>query len=102
MACNSAPFCSRVMPRGRFTLILPLGPCTSILSGPSWIFTPAGTAIGFLPIRDMVSVLSCQTFPERLDARYQTAIGLLPDLAQHFAANMRFARRAAGHHALGR
>src|SRR5579871_6500155 len=84
-ACSSPFFCSMVIPRGSLIFSFPLGPCTSTESEARATFTPAGTAIGFLPIRDM-----------------KNSFWFLPNLAQHFAAHMRLARGAAGHHALGR
>ncbi len=79
-----------VIPRGRFTLILPLGPWTSMEPVASWIFTPAGTAIGFLPIRDIARWLSCQAaakiLPDLLPDFYQTSHNTSPPMCALRAA----------------
>src|SRR5581483_12427386 len=66
---------------------VPFGPLmVSRPSSPGVTVTPAGTGIGRLPIRDMVSVLS----------------SFLPDVAENFAADAVLARLAVGHDALRR
>src|SRR6476659_4599377 len=60
-------------------LSFPLGPSARTVVPSRAIFTPWGTAMGFLPIRDMV--------------------GLLPDVGQHFAAQVLLLHLAVGHHA---
>src|ERR1700674_4036534 len=77
-ALSTLSFCSKRMPWGTRTLSLPLGPCTSMTAGPICTFTPAGSGIGFRPIRDM-------------------AFCLLPDFAEQLAAEPLFTRRTAGH-----
>src|SRR5580765_6071059 len=77
-ALSTLSFCSKRIPCGTFTLSLPLGPCTSMASGPICTFTPAGSGIGFRPIRDM-------------------AFCLLPDFAEQLAAEPLFTRRATRH-----
>src|ERR1700733_147397 len=64
----------------------PLGPSTNS-SLPMVIFTPLGRGINFLPTRDIV---------------YLTPFDRSPQLAQHFAADVFFSRRTAGHHAARR
>src|SRR5436190_9821127 len=71
--------CSNLMPAGNACFNLPFGPCTSTASGCTLMVTPFGTVMGFFPIRDMFF--------------------RLPDIAEHFAADARLDRFAAGHHA---
>src|SRR5690242_10851983 len=59
-------------------LSLPFGPSARTVEPSTATFTPCGTAIGFLPIRDMAS-------------------WLLPDVGQHFAAQLLLADLAVGH-----
>src|SRR5487761_122984 len=75
VAISWPSFWSNLILPGTGTRILPLGPCTSIASSAIWTFTPAGSGIGFLPIRDMA----------------------LPNLAQKFAAHAFFPGGLAGH-----
>jgi len=72
------------------SLNLPFGPCTSTESGAIWIFTPAGTAIGFLPMRDIARWLSATRV-------FETSTRPRKELHAH----VRLPRRATGHHALG-
>src|SRR5438105_1753241 len=67
-----------VMPGGMGTLSLPLGPVTSNC-GPTWIFTPLGSGIGFFPIRDI-------------------NLNLLPHPAKNLAAHVFLVGVPAGHH----
>src|SRR5438874_12818708 len=86
------------MPRGTAMVILPLGPCTSILPAATAIFTPEGSGIGLFPIRDIVLV---QRFVK--SCALQTFLKTcLPDFAEQFAAHVGFARGAAAHQALRR
>src|SRR5712664_2443673 len=55
LALSTPSFCSKVMPKGTPTVSLPLGPCTSTSRSFSAIFTPCGTGIGLLPIRDIAT-----------------------------------------------
>src|SRR5487761_346944 len=68
-------FWSNSIRPGTGTCILPLGPWASIASSVIWTFTPDGSGIGFLPIRDMA----------------------LPNLAQEFAAHAFLAGGLSGH-----
>src|SRR4051812_2607456 len=77
------------MPGGSGWRSLPLGPCTSTAPALTSIFTPLGTAIIFLPIRDMVV--------SRCLSRRQ-----LPHVTEDFAADAGLDRLAAGHHAARR
>src|SRR4030088_3147061 len=77
-------FCSKVMPCGIAKESLPFGPCTSILPACMAIFTPAGTGIGFRPVRGIFSIF--------LDYEYR-----LPHFAKNFAAHFGLARRTAAH-----
>src|SRR5512133_1736386 len=70
--------CSNLMPAGNACFNLPSGPCTATASGCTLMVTPFGRVIGFFPIRDMF---------------------VLPDVAEHFAADAGLDRFAAGHHA---
>src|SRR5687767_7753089 len=80
VATSSAPFISNRMPGGIRCVSVPLGPLTSTASGDTLTFTPDGTGIGFLPIRDIAESS--------------------PDVAQHFAADTGLDGVAAGHHAV--
>src|SRR6266851_2147510 len=84
-ATSTASFCSKRMPGGSGTLILPLGPCTSTALAEISTFTPAGTGIGLRPIRDM-----------------SLSFSHLPDFAEHFPADAGPARSAPGHQSAGR
>src|SRR5215204_221879 len=77
-ATRLASSCLKAMPGGRAWRSLPFGPCTSTAPSDTWIFTPAGIGMGFLPIRDMFNS---------------------PHVAEHFAADALAARLAPGHHA---
>src|SRR5262249_24573088 len=79
-ALSTPSFCSSLLRRGTPTVLLPFGPCTSILSAAMPIFTPVGTVIGLRPIRDI----------------------FLPNLAENFAADAGFASGAAAHQAFRR
>src|SRR4029077_8502831 len=81
-ACSTLSATANLMPGGVAWRILPFGPCTSSAPSTTLTVTPLGSAIGFLPIRDIVFVL--------------------PDVAEHFAADARFDRGLAGHHAARR
>src|SRR6266403_1382544 len=93
------------MPRGTAMLNLPFGPWTSILSVATAIFTPEGSRIGLFPMRDIVLVqpfvnscaAPCKTFEQTLATRLP-----LPDFAQQFASDIRFARGAATRQSLRR
>src|ERR1700683_581419 len=76
-------FCSKRIPRGIFTLILPLGPWTSTVAAEICTFTPLGTGMIFFPMRDIFSSLASP----------------LPDFAEYFAADVGLSRGAARHHA---
>src|SRR5215471_2780302 len=90
IAFSTPSFCSSLICAGTSTLSLPLGPCTSTLPpATGLIFTPEGTGIGLRPIRDIVSLSFSQNFR-------------LPDFAKNFAAEIRLAGSATGHHALWR
>src|SRR5262249_33945860 len=67
---------------GMAWLSLPLGPSARTVPSLTCTFTPWGIGMGFLPIRDMS--------------------GSLPDVREHFAANLLLAGLAIGHHALRR
>src|SRR5215467_14329387 len=75
------PFCWTRTPGGIGTLSLPFGPSTARWPV-AWNFTPLGSGIGFFPTLDMVC--------------------LLPDLAEHFSANIFLLRGRSGHDAFGR
>src|SRR5271163_1434988 len=92
-AVRMPSFCSKLIPFGTTTRILPLGPCTSTASSLIWIFTPDGTGIILFPIRDMA------LFDPRIT---EIPADPLPDLAHDFAADAGLARRLPGHQALGR
>src|SRR6478672_12760176 len=76
----SSPSCATVMSRWMRSDSSPLGPCTRTTSGSMVTVTPVGTAMGFLPMRDMG----------------------LPDLRHDLAADALLARLMAGHDAMGR
>src|SRR5947207_13705676 len=67
---------------------LPLGPSTRTLPSASWIFTPAGTATGCLPIRDMANapLLRLRFFLGPRDSLTK-APAESPHIAQEFAAD---------------
>src|SRR6187549_2207463 len=77
-ATRVASSCLKAIPGGRAWRSLPFGPCTSTAPSDTWIFTPLGIGMGFLPIRDMFNS---------------------PHVAEHFAADALAARLAPGHHA---
>src|SRR6266853_781460 len=96
---NTPSFCSKEMPNGTARLILPLGPCTSILSATTATFTPEGSRIGLFPMRDIVLV---QPFIKSCAACCKTCRKLLlPNFAEQFAANISFARGASAHQTFG-
>src|SRR5229473_2201251 len=96
---NTPSFCSKEMPNGTARLILPLGPCTSILSAATATFTPEGSGIGLFPMRDIVLV---QPFVKSWTACCKTCRKLLlPNFAEQFAANISFARGASAHQTFG-
>src|SRR6266705_1683654 len=76
------------MPGGTYWLNLPFGPCTSIAPGAIFTLTPFGSAIGFLPIRDIIFLPAC--------GRASTHS---PHVTEHFATDAGFPRGASGHHA---
>src|SRR6187551_447672 len=80
-ATRLASSCLKAMPGGRAWRSLPFGPCTSTTPSETWILTPLGIGMGFLPIRDMFNS---------------------PHVAEHFAADALAARLAPGHHAARR
>src|SRR6266851_3974431 len=88
---NTPSFCSKEMPNGTARLILPLGPCTSILSEATATFTPEGSGIGLFPMRDIVLV---QPFVNSDPATFKK---FLPNFAQQFATDASFARGAPTH-----
>src|SRR5262249_42663584 len=90
LTLSTPSFCSKETPFGMFTLSLPLGPCTSILSEAKAIFTPDGTGIGLFPIRDIF-----QFNPSNL--RLEKTEKKLPNLTKQFAADVGLARGTAGH-----
>src|ERR1039458_1282917 len=55
--CNSAPTVSSEMPSAISAETLPLGPSTRTVLPSTLYLTPAGSEIGFFPIRDIVSIL---------------------------------------------
>src|SRR5688572_25413503 len=85
--------CAKRMPGGTCCRILPFGPCTSTASGAIFTVTPVGIEIGFLPIRDMFSVLYGRDHASPLRS---------PHIAEHFATDARLAGGTARHHAARR
>src|SRR5579859_5045889 len=87
---------------------LPLGPCTSTCPPCKAIFTPAGTGIGFRPIRDICSSLAPETQKNPRSekpgtvCRAPTKSNQLPNLAKNFAADLGFAGGTAAHQAFRR
>src|SRR6476469_5888216 len=77
VATRSVPDISKEMPGGTPCFIAPFGPLNSTTSFLTVTVTPLGTAMGFLPIRDISSPL--------------------PDVAKHFAADAGFRGFLAGH-----
>src|SRR5262249_16224365 len=69
-------------PCGRDWASLPLGPSALTRPFSTWTLTPWGIATGFLPIRDLVS--------------------LVRDVGEELAADVVFTRLAVGQHTLGR
>src|SRR6266581_2990721 len=80
--------CANAMPGGTYWLNLPFGPCTSIAPGAIFTLTPFGSAIGFLPILDIIFLPAC--------GRASTHS---PHVTEHFATDAGFPRGASGHHA---
>ena len=92
--------CANAMPGGTHWLNLPFGPCTSIAPGAIFTLTPFGSAIGFLPILtslDLVALPAGSVADTSRPASWLTR--RLPHVAEHFATDAGFPRRAAGHHA---
>src|SRR6187402_371449 len=79
VAMSSLPWTANVTPGGMRCFRVPFGPFTSTAPACTVTVTPLGTAMGFLPIRDIASS---------------------PDVAEHFAADTGLHRVAARHHAL--
>src|SRR3954470_3607836 len=77
LTSSSSPSCSTAMSRGMRSVSSPLGPLTRTSSGSIDTVTPAGTGMGFLPMRLMQS----------------------PDVGDDLAADARVAGLVAGHHA---
>src|ERR1700746_2528744 len=95
---STPSFCSKETPRGTATVILPLGPCTSILSAATATFTPEGSGIGLFPMRDIVLAQPfVKSFPACCRLFQKPS---LPDFAEQFAANIRLARGAPAHQTL--
>src|SRR5438270_10007461 len=70
VASRCPSFCSSLIPPGTGVSNLPLGPCTETRL--PWIltFTPAGTAIGFFPILDIISFSVSRSAPAEVHDRY--------------------------------
>src|SRR5882757_7673988 len=110
-------FWTRVMPPGSMAVTLPLGPSTRTVLPLTVYLTPAGSGIGFLPIRDMMNpFVACElraAFAGRSTAagklffvRYpcrttKTRMRQLPNFAENLAADTFAAGLTAGHDSLG-
>src|SRR5688572_20696969 len=114
-AVNRSPSTANPMPGGSACCSLPLGPWISTEPGLTSILTPFGIAIGFLPIRDIVFSFQLPAASFRAGAGglvqppvlsagswERDAGSLLPHVTEHFAADARLHRFAAGHHSARR
>src|ERR1700751_1828025 len=93
LAMSVPSFCSKRIPVGTRTFILPVGPSTPPAPSFTWIFTPDGTGITLFPIRDMALCV-----PLCFETYFAIFLpGFLPNLAQQLTTYAFFVRRASSH-----